>query len=254
MSLTEGTMSPADIAAVTGNNNNDGFMGNGAWWIIILFLFAFNGNWGYGNNGVGAQDNYVLASDFATIQRQLSDGFSGVEKDNDRIITGLCDGFYTNAQLISGVNQNISNTGFAIQNAIQQDTVANLQNTNQLSRQLADCCCQNRYDALQNSMTTNNAIQSGFCQTNYNNASNTRDIIDATNAGTRAILDAIQANKVEELQARIAEQSQTINALQLAASQQAQNAYLVSELAPKLPVAAYQVPNPFTGCGCGCNC
>ena len=42
----------SDIAAATGNNgnNNNDFMGNGAWWIIILFLFVFcgwgNGNWG----------------------------------------------------------------------------------------------------------------------------------------------------------------------------------------------------------------
>lgn len=35
----------ADIAAATGNNNrNDGMWDNGgAWWIIILFLFCFNG-------------------------------------------------------------------------------------------------------------------------------------------------------------------------------------------------------------------
>ena len=39
----------ADIAAATGRNN-DGNFGeeNGAWWIIILFLFAFCG-WGNGN-------------------------------------------------------------------------------------------------------------------------------------------------------------------------------------------------------------
>ena len=38
-------MTPADIAAVTGRNNSgDGmFGGNGAWWIIILFLFVFCG-------------------------------------------------------------------------------------------------------------------------------------------------------------------------------------------------------------------
>lgn len=34
-----GGMSPADIAAVTGNNsNNDGFGGNNGWWIILLLL------------------------------------------------------------------------------------------------------------------------------------------------------------------------------------------------------------------------
>ena len=46
-------MSAADLAAVVGNGN-DGFgNGNGAWWLLILLIFANNGwgnNWG-GNNG-----------------------------------------------------------------------------------------------------------------------------------------------------------------------------------------------------------
>ena len=36
----------SDIAAAT--NGNDGFGGNNAWWIILLFLFAMNGGWGNG--------------------------------------------------------------------------------------------------------------------------------------------------------------------------------------------------------------
>ena len=55
MSLTTSEMTPADLAAVTGNNNNGAFgMDGGAWWIIILFLFVFMG-WGgngWGNNGM----------------------------------------------------------------------------------------------------------------------------------------------------------------------------------------------------------
>jgi len=48
MSLTTSEMTPADFGAIMGGNN-DGFGGNVAWWIIILFLFAFCGGWG--NNG-----------------------------------------------------------------------------------------------------------------------------------------------------------------------------------------------------------
>lgn len=43
MGLTTDGMSPADLAAVTGNNNGAFGEGNGAWWIIILFLFIFCG-------------------------------------------------------------------------------------------------------------------------------------------------------------------------------------------------------------------
>ena len=36
----------SDIAAVTRNGNGDGMWGDGAWWIILLFMFA-----GWGGNG-----------------------------------------------------------------------------------------------------------------------------------------------------------------------------------------------------------
>ena len=56
MSLSASEMTPADIAAVTCNNRNNGggfgpFGGDGSWFIIILFLFAFLG-WG-GRGGMG---------------------------------------------------------------------------------------------------------------------------------------------------------------------------------------------------------
>lgn len=246
------SMSPADFSALMGNNNNDMFGGNGAWWIIILFLFAFCGGWGNGNGfgggSGGAYENYVLASDFATLQRQLSDGFGGVEKGIDTIRNGLCDGFYTSAQLNAQTNMAIA------------------QNANAIQSQLAGCCCDIRegisgvnYNMAMNSNNIQNAVQSGFCTTNYNAQSNTRDIIDAQNTNTRAILDAIQANKVEALKDRIAEQNQQINALQLSASQQAQNAYLIDQLGTKCPIPAYLTCNPnaplnySVNYGCGCN-
>ena len=38
----------ADVASAVRNNDNDNEFGGGAWWIIVLFLFAFMGN-GFGN-------------------------------------------------------------------------------------------------------------------------------------------------------------------------------------------------------------
>ena len=227
------------VANLDGNGNGDGcFGGNGAWWIVIFVLFIAFGGWGNnrlfggGNGSGGVSDGYILTSDFANIERKI-----------DGVNTGLCDGFYTQAQLINGVNTNILTQGNAT-------NVAMLQGFNGLQSQIADCCCQNRYDALQNANTTNNAIQTGFCQTNFNNSNNTRDIIESQNAGTRAILEAIQANKVEALNQRIAEQNQQINALQLSASQSAQNQYLISEL-KACPKPAYVVPNPYCCCNNG---
>ena len=49
-----------------------------------------------------------------------------------------------------------------------------------------------------------------------------------------------------------------VNALNLAASQSAQNNYIVNALRMPTPIPAYQVPNPYANycqpCGCGCGC
>lgn len=95
------------------------------------------------------------------------------------------------------------------------------------------------------------------CETRQSINTGTRDIIDNQNANARAILDAMTAQRIEAKDAKIAEQNQQIFAAQLAASQAAQNSYLLNQLRP-LPVPAYQSCNPwaagtYNGCnGCGC--
>lgn len=275
MSLTSSEMTPADFAAVAGGNN-DSWGGNGAWWIIILFLFAFCGWGGNGWNGngsaAGAADNYVLASDFATLQRQIDSATSSLERKGDAINSGLCDGFYAqNSTMLTGfgnVNQNMA-TGFAnaeLSRANQQsaliqqlntNNVTAMQNANALQAQLAQCCCDNKAaiaDVNYNLATQSNAIQAavtnGFCQTNYNAATNTRDIIDSQNANTRAILDKLTNQEIAAKDAQIQAQNQQISALQLAASQSAQNQYLINQLRPA-PVPAFSVGAPYQFAGCG---
>ena len=154
MSLSTEGMGPADIAAITGNNANNGPFGNdGAWWIIILFLFAFAGGWGnngWGGAGAGGvSENYTLISDMGQLERKI-----------DTVNNGLCDGFYSTAQLINGVNMQGANNTAAIQNTLTQG-FAGL-NTGMIQQA--------------NGIT--NAVNTGFCQTNFNAANNTRDIID----------------------------------------------------------------------------
>ena len=258
----DGNYSLADIAAATGNGrNNDGmFGGDGSWWIIVLFIFAFFGwgNSGWGNNGNGG--GYVAT---AATQADIQRGFdnSAVISKLDGISNGLCDGFYSmnNGMLtgFNGINTNIMQTGFGIQQAINADTVANMQNTNALQTQLANCCCETR-EAIQG-VNYNMAQNTCALQNTMNN--NTRDILENQNSNTRAILDSLCQKETADLRAEN-------QALKLAASQSNQNAVLQAAMdantaeilrrtAP-LPVPAYQVPNPNTyyGCGCntGCNC
>ncbi|MDD6964090.1 MAG: hypothetical protein PUJ52_03405 [Firmicutes bacterium] len=258
----DGNYSLADIAAATGNGrNNDGmFGGDGAWWLIVLFLFVFCGwgNNGWGNNGNGG--GYVAT---AATQADIQRGFdnSAVISKLDGINNGLCDGFYAvnNGMLtgFNGINTNIMQTGFGIQQAINADTVANMQNTNALQSQLAQCCCDNRAGQAQirYDMATN------ACAIQNSMSNNTRDLLENQNSNTRAILDYLCQKETADLRAEN-------QALKLAASQSNQNAVLQAAMdantaeilrrtAP-LPVPAYQVPNPNTyyGCGCntGCNC
>ena len=258
----DGNYSLADIAAATGNGrNNDGmFGGDGSWWIIVLFIFAFFGwgNNGWGNNGNGGGYAATAATQ-ADIQRVFDN--SAVISKLDGISNGLCDGFYAvnNGMLtgFNGINTNIMQTGFGIQQAINADTVANMQNTNALQTQLANCCCETR-EAIQG-VNYNMAQNTCALQNTMNN--NTRDLLENQNSNTRAILDYLCQKETADLRAEN-------QALKLAASQSNQNAVLQAAMdantaeilrrtAP-LPVPSYQVPNPNTYYGCGyntgCNC
>lgn len=226
----------SDIAAASGNRQGDGlFGGNGAIWLIVLFLFVFcgwGGNWGGGNRTGGqgtVMDGYVLTSDFANIERKI-----------DNVNNGLCDGFYAQAQLINGTQMQMAN-GFAqaeLSRSNQQAALMQMLYT--MSAQQADRCCKTQtaiqgvnYNLATQACETRNAIQNG-----------TRDIIDAINCGIRGIDQRLTAQEIAAKDARIAEQNQQLFAAQLAASQAAQNNYLVQTLRP-CPNPAYVVPNPF---------
>ena len=222
--------------ANSGGRGGFGWGGDGAWWIIILFLFVFCG-WGgngWGNNGGngGVVDGYVLTSDFANVERKI-----------DGVNDGLCNGFYQQAQLINNTNMAMAN-GFGqaeLSRATQQ--AALMQQLTAMQMQAAECCCNTqrsiegvRYDMAAQACETRNTVNTA-----------TRDIIDNANSNSRAILDFLTQSKLADLQSEN-------QGLKLAASQAAQNSYLVSQLRPS-PIPAYTVQNPyccnqFAGCGC----
>lgn len=132
------------VPATEGGYGNGGW-GDGGWlWIIVVFALLF----GWGNNGwggFGGSNNgggYVAT---AATQADIQRGFDNqaVISKLDGITNGLCDGFYAvnNSMLtgFNGINTNIMQTGYGIQQAINADTVANMQNTNALQNQLAQC-------------------------------------------------------------------------------------------------------------------
>ena len=197
-------------------------------------MFCGWGGNGWGNNGNsgGVVDGYVLTSDFANVERKI-----------ESVNQGLCDGFYQQAQLVNGTNMAMAN-GFAQAELSRSNQQAALmQQLNAMQMQAAECCCENRaaiaqvrYDMATQACDTRNTVQNA-----------TRDIIDANNQNSRAILDFLTQSKLSDLQAEN-------QGLKLAASQAAQNSYLVSQLRPS-PIPAYTVQNPYcctqyAACGC----
>lgn len=244
---------------------------------MIFALGGFGNNgWGNrGNQGGGAADNYVLASDFATLQRQLDSGFDRIGNRIENVNNGLCDGFYAmNTGMLNGfggVQQTLCQGFSGVNNAITQNGYETRLGVQGLSSQLANCCCdiktqiadcccttQRGIDGINYNMAMNtNALQNTMC-------SNTRDIIESNNANYRALHDEIVANRLEDKNAQIQAQQNEINALRLAASQERQNNYLIDQLKP-CPIPAYITCNPYqsygytypnNGCGCnsGCGC
>ena len=256
------------VANIDGNGNNGGWL-----WIIVVFALLFGwGNGGFGGFGGNNGGGYVAT---AATQADIQRGFhnSAVICKLDGISNGLCDGFYAmnNSMLtgFNGINTNIMQTGYGIQQAINADTVANMQNTNALQSQLANCCCETR-EAIQG-VNYNMATNTCALQNTMNN--NTRDIIDSQQAGTRAILDFLTQDKIATLTAEN-------NDLRRAASQDRQNALLTTAMTAQTsqildavrptPVPAYPAASPCglgnwspnvlangcgynNGCG-GCNC
>lgn len=201
------------------------------------------GNNGWGNNGGnsgGVVDGYVLSSDFANIERKM-----------DLINGGLCDGFYAaNTTLLNGfagVNQNMNNGFQTAELSRANQQAALMQQLNAMQMQAAECCCNTqrsiegvRYDMAAQACDTRNTVQNA-----------TRDIVENQNANSRAILDFLTNSKMRDLESANQE-------LRLAASQSAQNNYLISQLRP-CPSPAYITCNPWAGsgyggCGSGCGC
>ena len=209
--------------------NNSGFGGFGDDWvglIIILALLGWGGNGfgGFGGFGGGrgvvepcaTQADVRAAVDQQTLISKLDQQTYGLADSTYALNNTITSGFH-------GVDNAICTLGYNVQTGF-----------NTLGHQISDCCC---------------ATQRAIDGVNYNMATQACETRQAINDSTRAIIDFLTTDKIATLQA----ENQN---LKLAASQAAQNNYLLSELKP-CPQPAYITCNPFTGqyggySGCGC--
>lgn len=218
-------LSAADIAAVTGNNGGFGndFGGNGAWWLLVLFLFAFNGNWGNGGYGGG-------------VGSEVQRGF-----DQNAVMNGI-NGITTS---LAGINQNISQMGY------------------NMSSQFANCCCENRLgianlgaDIAREACADRAAVANGIRDILASNQANTQAILDKMCQQEIDAKNTEIANLRTQLNMQNLAASQAAQTAQLIADNAAQTQYVVNRIAP-YPVPSYTVPNPYAYNGvnamCGCT-
>lgn len=236
-------------------NSGGGFMdGNGSWvWILVIFalLFGWGGNSGWSGNGGGGASTIPYISGIAT-RADINEGFA---------LNNITGG-------ITAIQQGIADSTYALNNTITNGFHGVDRGLCDIGYAIKDCCCttQRAIDGVNYNLAT----QTNALQNTMNN--NTRDIIDATNAGTRAVLDFLTQDKIATLTAENQslrfQASQTAQNAFITANQDAQTAELIRRLGRDCPVPAYVVPNPNCcygnpvgvsyggyngGCGCGCG-
>lgn len=247
----------SDIAAATGNgaNGNNGMWGNDAWWIIVLLLF------GWGRNGFGGGYGNSCGSTPCATQADVRSAV-----DQQTLISKIDQQTYGLADSFTALNNTLNNNFRGIDNAICTLGYQGAQHANNLSAQLADCCCKTQTNIERNTnqgILNTNAIQqqisSCCCDLEKMNMQNRFDA-QAYNCNTLQAIDKVGDRIIDYLANEKTQALRDENfALRLAASQAQQNEALLNKISP-CPSPAYVVPNPnccynanvtYSNCGCG---
>lgn len=211
--LSQRGVDPNVLLAMRGNN---GFGGEGSWfmWIIFLFLLTgFGGNgWnGFGNRGAVAGDAYLgnLINNDAGRELLMSAIQGNGSAINQLAQTINCDLNSVKAAL-NGVMSQIQGVGNQVGMSSQQ-IINSIQAGNcQIASKIADCCCENRLAICQQTNTLQNAINSvstgqerGFSSIAFETQKQTCDIQNSIKSATDAILAGQRDAELREMQNKI---------------------------------------------------
>lgn len=286
------------VAPAYGYGNNGGSFMGGDWmaWFIILLLIGGNG-WGFGGGFGGGMMPWMMGMGagmggfgldylypWLNNSQHISDGFRDqqLQSSINSLQNSVTSGFGDVQLGIAGVNQNICQTGNGITQAInsgfsaaeiaangrqmanmQQQfaaQTAQMQSTNAIQGQLAQCCCDNRLATCQ----TQNIIQAEAAANRAAGSSDTQRVLDKLCQIEQDTLK-VQLSAKDDTIAQLRSQLQFAN---MQASQIAQNSSIIDGVYNRLaqcPVGSTPVygnqpiftcPQTYTGCGCntGCGC
>ena len=173
---------PNVLLAMKGNN---GFCGEGGWFMWVIFLFFLmgwggNGWGGFGNNGRGGLANEIN-NDYG--RGLLMDAIGGNRNALSNLATQLnC----TEGQIqsaISALTSQVQNVGNQVGMSGMQTINALHQGNMQIAQQIANCCCQ----------TNNNITTQGY-ENKLAICHQTHDINDNANANALMLRDTNQSN------------------------------------------------------------
>ena len=211
--------------------NNNGFGGEGGWFMWVIFLFFLMG-WG-GNGfgfGFGNQNGNlpnIINNDAA--RELLMSAIQGNGNAIGQLATTLnCNINQVNSALqalatqLQGVGNQVGMSGMQVINAIQSGNA-------QLASQLAQCCCDNKMAICQQTNTlqstingVGNAMERGFSDNAFRMNTLACDLKTSANDNTRAILGKLDQIEDSRKDREIASLTAQLTASQSRAERQSE--------------------------------
>ena len=254
-----------------GSGFGGGFCGDSALWLIILLALIWNGN-GNGNGGFFGNNSFDngyawLSNGQKEIMQNTNNGFDTLHLSNQ--LEGTRDGIYSLSNQLcnccADINSNIANGFYSSEIAANNRAVNQMQDTFALSRQFADCCCENRLGIADLKST----VLSENCADRAALADGLKDVLINQTANTQRILDQLCNDKIDEKNDKIRDLERQLSMKDLQASQIAQNSFIAQGFANEVDALYNRLSNcpvPSTpvygrtpiftcnsGCGCGMN-
>lgn len=186
--MENGTGLSASDVALLNRDNGFGWGGDGGafMWIFALLILAGGGFNGWNNNGFNNAIGYENLATSNEIQRGFDN--QNLQAQTRDILAAVNDG---TAQSVATTNQTFHDNLAAMQNLYNEtsrDLSGLAMGQAQILANQNECCCSTKMEIAQN---------------RYEAAMNTAAINANTTEQTQKILDALQQNKIESLQAQI---------------------------------------------------
>lgn len=258
---------PYPIMYGNGGYGNSGFFGGDGIWALILLALIWGGN--NGNGGFFGNNNFDngyawLSNGQKDIMTNTNNGFDTLHLSNQLEGTRNSLNDISNAicNSTASINSNVSNGFFNAEISANNRAVNTMQDIYALSRQLCDCCCENRL-ATQDLKAT---VISENCSDREVLREIGQNILVNQTANTQKIIDEIFRDRIDEKNDKIAELQRQLEMADLKASQTAQNAFISNSLNNEIDLMYNRLVNcpipstpvygrtPIFTCNNGCGC